>query len=119
MWINICESTFGELQDLHWLMREFSRMAYIEENLKIRNSPRDGSGETNKGPADPQEELYRITDRWKANKREGDDGNVTNSLTMLTAIPEVDLGMEYVMYLLKSIYLLTLPQHTAEEYRRH
>jgi hypothetical protein len=73
-------------------------MAYIEENLKIRNRPRDVSEERERGPADPQEELYHITDRWKAGKRDGDDGNVTNSMTMLTAIPEVDLGMEYVRF---------------------
>ena len=27
-------------------------------------------------------------------KKEQDEGNVTNSMAMLTAIPEVDLGME-------------------------
>jgi hypothetical protein len=73
-------------------------MAYIEENLKIRNRPRDIPEQKDKGFDDPQEELYRITDRWKAGKKAGDDGNVTNSLTMLTAIPEVDLGMECVMH---------------------
>jgi hypothetical protein len=43
---------------------------------------------------DPQEELYRISDRWKVDKKAADEGNVTNSMAMLTAIPEVDLGME-------------------------
>jgi hypothetical protein len=68
-------------------------MAYIEQNLKIRNKPWEVSEERDNGE-DPQEDLYPINDRWKANKRAGDEGNVTNSLTMLTAIPEVDLGME-------------------------
>jgi hypothetical protein len=73
-------------------------MAYIEENLKVRSGPQVESNQTtNEGPADPQEELYRITDRWKVDKKVSDDGNVTNSLSMLTAIPEVDLGMEYVL----------------------
>ncbi|KAJ7498551.1 hepatocellular carcinoma-associated antigen 59-domain-containing protein [Mycena latifolia] len=70
-------------------------MAYIEENLKVRGRPRDDE-ETNTGPADPQEALYRIADRWKVEKQKPtpDDGSVTNSMTMLTAIPEVDLGMD-------------------------
>lgn len=76
------------------------RMAYIEENLKIRGKPREESDEEN-GPPDPQDELYRIADRWKVEKDKGKDaeeGSVTNSLAMLTAIPEVDLGMEYVCF---------------------
>lgn len=72
------------------------RIAYIEENLKIRGRPRDDE-EKDKKPADPQEALYRIVDKFKVNKEgqtKGEEGSVTNSLTMLTAIPEVDLGME-------------------------
>ena len=74
------------------------RMAYIEENLKIRSKPRDQSEEKDDQHADPHEALYRIADRWKVEKQKQtpDEGSVTNSLTMLTAIPEVDLGMEYV-----------------------
>ncbi|KAJ7098778.1 hepatocellular carcinoma-associated antigen 59-domain-containing protein [Mycena belliarum] len=70
-------------------------MAYIEENLKVRGRPRD-EDEANTGPIDPQEALYRIADRWKVEKQKPtpDDGSVTNSMTMLTAIPEVDLGMD-------------------------
>lgn len=71
-------------------------MAYIEENLKIRSRPRDE--EKNK-PVDPQEALYQVPDRWKIDAKKTEkteEGSVTNSLTMLTAIPEVDLGMEYV-----------------------
>ncbi|KAJ7223911.1 hepatocellular carcinoma-associated antigen 59-domain-containing protein [Mycena rebaudengoi] len=71
------------------------RMAYIEENLTVRGKPRDES-DKDTGPADPQEALYRIADRWKVDKQKPtpDDGSVTNSMTMLTAIPEVDLGMD-------------------------
>ncbi|KAJ7368734.1 hepatocellular carcinoma-associated antigen 59-domain-containing protein [Mycena albidolilacea] len=69
-------------------------MAYIEENLKVRGKPRDE--DEKKGPADPQEALYQIADRWKVEKQKPtpDDGSVTNSMSMLTAIPEVDLGMD-------------------------
>ncbi|KAF9464793.1 hepatocellular carcinoma-associated antigen 59-domain-containing protein [Collybia nuda] len=71
-------------------------MAYIEENLKIRSRPRDDSDEEDRGPLDPQEALYRLADRWKVDKQRPttEEGSVTNSLTMLTAIPEVDLGMD-------------------------
>lgn len=70
-------------------------MAYIEENLKIRSHPRDESEDKDK-PLDPQEALYQISDRWKVEQQKptADDGSVTNSISMLTAIPEVDLGME-------------------------
>jgi hypothetical protein len=68
-------------------------MAYIEENLKIRSKPREEDNNAVR-PVDPQEELYRISDRWKVDKKAADEGNVTNSMAMLTAIPEVDLGME-------------------------
>lgn len=71
-------------------------MAYIEENLKIRSRPREDADANTKGPPDPQEALYRLADRWKVDKLKPtpDDGSVTNSMTMLTAIPEVDLGMD-------------------------
>lgn len=76
----------------------FPRMAYIEENLKIRSRPRDDSEGKDKGPVDPQEALYQLADRWKVDKQKPtDDGSVTNSISMLTAIPEVDLGMECVV----------------------
>ena len=75
-------------------------MAYIEENLKIRSRPLESNND-NVGPLDPQDELYRVSERWQTNnKKSGDaEGNITNSLTMLTAIPEVDLGMEYAFYI--------------------
>jgi hypothetical protein len=68
-------------------------MAYIEENLKIRCKPREDDSDATRS-VDPQEELYRISDRWKVDKKAADEGNVTNSMAMLTAIPEVDLGMD-------------------------
>ena len=66
------------------------RMAYIEENMKLKR----GSGEDSKkddGPVDPLAEIFR---RKAQSEKEQEEGNVTNSMAMLTAIPEVDLGME-------------------------
>ncbi|KAF8138901.1 hypothetical protein EV363DRAFT_1523219 [Boletus edulis] len=50
-------------------------MAYIEENLMIRHD-------------------FALSERWKSEKKTADEGSVTNSMAMLTAIPEVDLGMD-------------------------
>lgn len=81
------------------LPHNLSRMAYIEENMKLRrvqNSSPDS--EAAPMPLDPQEELYRLSEKYKIEKKvqPNEEGSVTNSLAMLTAIPEVDLGMEYV-----------------------
>lgn len=43
------------------------------------------------GPIDPLAEIFR---RKAMQEKEQEEGNVTNSMAMLTAIPEVDLGME-------------------------
>jgi hypothetical protein len=67
-------------------------MAYIEENMKLKRGTTEDVKQ-NDGPADPLAEIFRR----KANKeKEQEEGNVTNSMAMLTAIPEVDLGMECV-----------------------
>ena len=72
------------------------RMTYIEENLKIRSRPREDE-DAEKGPEDPQESLYRLPEKWKLeHSKPLQEGSVTTSMSMLTAIPEVDLGMEYV-----------------------
>ncbi len=77
------------------------RMTYIEENLKIRSRPRDDSDSDDKTPFDPQEALYSLADKWKVETQKPvNDGSVTNSMQMLTAIPEVDLGMEWASHLL-------------------
>jgi Hepatocellular carcinoma-associated antigen 59 len=66
-------------------------MAYIEENMRLRRG-QNQSDKMEDGSVDPYAELFR-----KSNHNgEKDEGNVTNSMAMLTAIPEVDLGMEYV-----------------------
>ncbi|KAL1740996.1 hepatocellular carcinoma-associated antigen 59-domain-containing protein [Schizophyllum fasciatum] len=69
-------------------------IAYIEQNLKVRGRPLD-EDEKKQEPLDPQEALYHLSDKWNLNKNAApEDGSVTNSMTMLTAIPEVDLGMD-------------------------
>ncbi|KAG1752362.1 hepatocellular carcinoma-associated antigen 59-domain-containing protein [Suillus paluster] len=66
-------------------------MAYIEENLKIRSRPPDPSEDE---PGTSAQDEFSLSERWKAEKKAADEGNVTNSMAMLTAIPEVDLGMD-------------------------
>lgn len=68
-------------------------MAYIEENLKIRRMQQDAS---EKSTRDANDE-FTLSERWKTERKTADEGSVTNSLAMLTAIPEVDLGMECVI----------------------
>ena len=69
-------------------------MAYIEENMRRRRGDQKEEKQDN-GPADPYAELFRMKQSLKGKgTQEQEEGNVTNSLAMLTAIPEVDLGME-------------------------
>jgi len=42
----------------------------------------------------PKEELLKFEDKYKTQNLKLQEGSVTSSLAMLTAIPEVDLGME-------------------------
>ncbi|KAF9236233.1 hepatocellular carcinoma-associated antigen 59-domain-containing protein [Melanogaster broomeanus] len=67
-------------------------MAYIEDNLKIRQRQH----EEDASESDPQaaNDDFALSERWKIEKKTADEGSVTNSLAMLTAIPEVDLGMD-------------------------
>jgi len=89
MWTSTCEA-YPPREFLSWFLI-LVRMAYIEENMKIRRGEvtEDDTGDTS---TDPYAELFEKSMRSK----EKEEGNVTNSLAMLTAIPEVDLGMEYV-----------------------
>lgn len=94
-------------------------MAYIEENMKLRSGTKEEEAE-DEGPADPYAELFRITDRYKQrkDKNEQEEGSVTNSMAMLTAIPEVDLGMECVHPYFAKIGLFTMcAQYSVEEHR--
>jgi hypothetical protein len=89
------------------------RLAYIEENMKLRRGRAQQSTDPD-SDADPegskQEDLFNNLDpRYKVERKPGEEGSVTNSLSMLTAIPEVDLGMEYASLnsLLPSSLILT------------
>ncbi|KAI0660734.1 hepatocellular carcinoma-associated antigen 59-domain-containing protein [Cubamyces menziesii] len=70
-------------------------MAYIEENMKLRRGAKE-EPKKDEGQADPLAEVFKITEKYKAQtqKKAQEEGSVTNSLAMLTAIPEVDLGMD-------------------------
>lgn len=76
-------------------------MAYIDRELAKRRG-RDQAEEKPDEAYDPQAELFRLTEKYKAEQdqiiSEAEEGNVTNSLGMLTSIPEVDLGMESVRF---------------------
>lgn len=76
-------------------------MEYIESEMRKRRGgtdlPEDDEeSERNhdRGLVDIYEELYRIPDRLKGDQKQESEGNVQLSTQMLTAIPEVDLGIE-------------------------
>ena len=93
-------------------------MAYIEENMKLRrtreqqaadaNTSTGTSSSTAAGGAsadadarpssgNAQDDVFdKLDPRYKVERKIGEEGSVTNSLSMLTAIPEVDLGIKYV-----------------------
>jgi len=93
-------------------------MAYIEETMKLRRgreqqsagtSTEAGTGSTGEVAAGPsastqpagntQDDLFDTLDpRYKVERKLGEEGSVTNSLAMLTAIPEVDLGIKCVAH---------------------
>lgn len=49
------------------------------------------------GGSAKEDPFNSLDPRYKVERKPGEEGNVTNSLSMLTAIPEVDLGMEYAL----------------------
>jgi hypothetical protein len=72
-------------------------MAYIETELAKRRGNTTAEGYQPTEAYDPQAELFKLAEKYKwdnRGKKEDEEGNVTNSLGMLTSIPEVDLGME-------------------------
>jgi len=68
------------------------RMVYIEENLKARRQMATEDKPSNS--QGPKEELLKFEDKYKTQNTKLQEGSVTSSLAMLSAIPEVDLGME-------------------------
>jgi hypothetical protein len=72
-------------------------MAFIETEMAKKKGIAEGSAEARE--LDPQTQLYDLADRYKVEGvqiGEDEEGNVTNSLGMLSVIPEMDLGMEWV-----------------------
>ncbi|CAM0138055.1 hypothetical protein VKS41_001277 [Umbelopsis sp. WA50703] len=72
-------------------------MAYIEDEMKKRrgDSSKEEDAETeSKRYQDIYDELYKIPEHLRVDKKPVVEGNVQLSTQMLTAIPEVDLGMD-------------------------
>ncbi|KAG8852184.1 hypothetical protein FRB91_006846 [Serendipita sp. 411] len=72
-------------------------MAYIEENIKLLKEKAGKSTEESDTPPDAaktEDEMLKFGDKYKTHGVELKEGSVTNSLAMLSAIPEVDLGMD-------------------------
>ncbi|KAG0144039.1 hypothetical protein CROQUDRAFT_672589 [Cronartium quercuum f. sp. fusiforme G11] len=80
-------------------------MRYIEEELKQRRKAAiDAGADASSEPIltgveavaslDPRDELYKIAEKYRIDKKPVVEGNVTLSATMLTSIPEVDLGID-------------------------
>ncbi|KAG2176201.1 hypothetical protein INT43_005435 [Umbelopsis isabellina] len=72
-------------------------MAYIEEEMKKRrgDSSIEEDAETeSKRYQDIYDELYKIPEHLRVDNKPVVEGNVQLSTQMLTAIPEVDLGMD-------------------------
>lgn len=76
-------------------------MNYIEENLeKIRREQKQTSNEETQAeaelkPKQAEDDIVKFGDKYKTRGVEVKEGSLTSSLAMLSAIPEVDLGMEY------------------------
>lgn len=84
-----------------------TRMEYIETELKARRAKAIAEGTASASAPqpsteeaiaslDPRDELYRIAEKYRIDKKPVVEGNVTLSAAMLTAVPEVDLGIECV-----------------------
>ncbi|WAR53046.1 hypothetical protein PtB15_2B475 [Puccinia triticina] len=80
-------------------------MSYIEEELQRRRKEAIAAGAIESSEPilkgldaiaslDPRDELYKIAEKYRIQKKPVVEGNVTLSATMLTSIPEVDLGID-------------------------
>jgi hypothetical protein len=58
--------------------------------------PNTTAGSKPVGNTKDDDPFDHLDPRYKVERKLGEEGSVTNSLAMLTAIPEVDLGMECV-----------------------
>ncbi|KAH8830281.1 hepatocellular carcinoma-associated antigen 59-domain-containing protein [Flagelloscypha sp. PMI_526] len=71
-------------------------MEYIESNLTVRGKPRE---EPTQPPVNPFDPMVHISKKLKQpetpeKKEKAEDGSESNSMKMLTAIAEVDLGID-------------------------
>ncbi|CAG8635325.1 4089_t:CDS:2 [Dentiscutata erythropus] len=90
--------TTGGIVDLE-AVRAAEKMAYIEEEMRKRRgqisvSKNDVEDAEQTDPLNPQDELFQAPDHLRIESRPISEGNVQLSTTMLTAIPEVDLGID-------------------------
>ncbi|KAK4049369.1 hypothetical protein OIV83_004101, partial [Microbotryomycetes sp. JL201] len=70
-------------------------MAYIESELKKRKGTQDIDTEQEMRRLDPRDELFKVAEKYRIEKKEpAEEGSVTLSAAMLTAIPEIDLGID-------------------------
>ncbi|KAI5475547.1 hypothetical protein MNV49_001180 [Pseudohyphozyma bogoriensis] len=69
-------------------------MAYIEAELQKRKGTSDFDTTAEIQSLDPRDALYKVAEKYRIQKKEVEEGNVTLSTAMLTAIPEVDLGID-------------------------
>ncbi|KND01720.1 uncharacterized protein SPPG_03513 [Spizellomyces punctatus DAOM BR117] len=87
-------ATASNVMDTDRHMRE-----YIEQELRKRrgasSSEAGGAERTgeNGAPKDIQDELFEVPEHLKTVEKPVSEGNVTLSTSMLTAIPEIDLGI--------------------------
>ncbi|CAG8474231.1 7194_t:CDS:2 [Acaulospora morrowiae] len=80
-------------------VEEEDKMAYIEEEMRKRrgqltNSKKEEDDAEAAGPSNPQDELFQAPEHLRIESKPISEGNVQLSTTMLTAIPEVDLGID-------------------------
>ncbi|ORX94807.1 hypothetical protein K493DRAFT_261146 [Basidiobolus meristosporus CBS 931.73] len=68
-------------------------MAYIEEEMRKRNGNPSEEDEAAGGQS-TSNELFQVPDHLKVEKKPINETNINLSTTMLTAIPEVDLGID-------------------------
>ena len=72
-------------------------LAYIEKELKKRRGQESGEFDAEKEMQnlDPRDELFRVAEKYRIKRDHLQEGSVATSAAMLTAIPEVDLGIEW------------------------
>ncbi|KAG9295192.1 hypothetical protein G9A89_006173 [Geosiphon pyriformis] len=73
-------------------------MAFIEEEMRKRRGQtavsQNDEEDTDIKPPNPEDELFQPPDHLRIESKPISEGNVQLSTTMLTAIPEVDLGID-------------------------